>query len=85
MCSRERAFELKFTHFVVSSSERVIFAVAREGERVRNFILGKGWAKQQVNSHFEYLPAEVAIAVIQQAEQYLGRVPTYQTKTLRIN
>ncbi|MBW1933257.1 MAG: hypothetical protein JRI56_09665 [Deltaproteobacteria bacterium] len=85
MCTGDRVNELRFTHFVVGTYDRITLAVAREGEKIRNFILGAGWVKQQVNSHFEYLPTETAIAVRQRAEQYLDKVPIYRTKTLAIN
>ena len=87
MCSRETIKNLRFTHFVTASFERVIFAAARDGKRIRNFVFGinGGWAKEQVNSHFEYLPGELAVKIIQLAEQFYGRVPNYRTRTLRFS
>ena len=86
MCSRETIHELQFTHFVIATAERKIFASARQDDRLRNFVycINGGWVQQQVNSRFEYLPHELAARLIQQAENFYGKVPTYTTKTLQI-
>ena len=79
--------ELVFTHFVVATFDRVIFACARIGERIENFLIdidGK-WVKQQVNSHFEALPTETAWDICREAEANYGKVPLYRTKRLEVN
>ena len=78
--------QLEFTHFVVATVEGIIFAAARDGERIRNFIIDiKGGAtRQQVNSHFEDLTGEAAQIIRSKAAQYYDRVPTFYTTTLNI-
>ena len=75
---------LEFTHFVVARFEKIIFASAKEGKRIRNFILDTGgkWAKYQTNGHFEYLPKEFAWEIAKIAQDYYTKVPVYHTKTL---
>ena len=77
---------LEFTHFVVATVEGIIFVAARQGARIRNFIIDvkNGGARQQVNSHFEDLPEEAAEYIRSRAALLYDRVPTFYTTRLNI-
>ena len=77
---------LEFTHFVVATVEGIIFAAAREGKRIKNFIIDvkTGGTRQQVNSHFEELPRETAEYIRSKAALWYDRVPTFYTTRLNI-
>ena len=77
---------LEFTHFVVATVEGIIFAAARDGKRIRNFIIDvkTGGAHQQVNSHFEELPRDTAEYIRSRAALCYDRVPTFYTTALNL-
>ena len=78
---------LEFNHFVVANSEGVIFASARRNGRVENFLIdinGK-WVKQQVRSHFEELPSEIANDIRIKASLAYGRAPIYRVPTFNFS
>ena len=77
---------LEFTHFVVATVEGIIFVAARQGARIRNFIIDvkSGRARQQVNSHFEELPQDAAEYIRARAALWYDRVPTFYTTKLNI-
>ena len=78
---------LEFHHFVVSQVDRTIFASARNNGRVINFLISVDgeWVKQQVNSHFEYLPEDIAELISLRASLQYGRIPTYRTRYLHFS
>ena len=88
MYTQHTSFEgLEFSHFVVASSEGLIFASARQDGRVVNFLIdidGK-WVKQQVRRHFEYLPSNLADHIKEKADLGYGKIPTYRAKTLDLS
>ena len=79
--------DLEFSHFVVANSEGIIFASARRNGRVENFLIdidGK-FVKEQVRSHFEDLPAEIADSIRNKANLAYGRAPIYRVPTFNFS
>ncbi len=78
---------LEFTHFVVAKAEGVIFASARCNGKIENFLIDTegAWVKQQVSSHFEYLPQEIGERISNQAKLCYGRIPIYRVNSFDFN
>jgi len=78
---------LEFNHFVVASNEGIIFASARCNGKVENFLIdiNGNWVKQQVRSHFEELPNELANTIKIKASLAYGRVPIYRVPTFNFS
>ena len=75
---------LRFSHFVVSTSDGTIFASARDNNNsIHNFLITRyGDVKYQVNDHFEPLNQEDAYKVRRRAQRYYSRVPIRKINTM---
>ena len=78
------ASKLEFTHFVVATSERKIFASGTHNGRVENFIIDieAGQVQYQVADRFEFLSDELAEQIRIRASIQYGKVPVYKVRTL---
>lgn len=87
MYTKTQLEDLEFHHFVVANSEGIIFASCRRKGKVENFLIdieGR-WVKQQVNSHFEYLPQEIAWRIRNKANLNYGQVPIYRVDSFNFS
>jgi hypothetical protein len=71
--------QLKFRHFVIDR-EGVIFASAKDGERVANFLINPltGNVLTQSSQRFEALSKECADEIRRKAEQSYNLIPIYR-------
>ena len=77
-----RTTKLKFSHFVESTYQGLIFASARDRDnRVHNYLVSKrtGSIREQVRTNFEPISGEYAEQIRARVDESFGVLPTFST------